>query len=160
MNTENFEALMERMTAATTSSITIDVDPNWFNGSCIRASDQVNIYLVMKGEKRYIPNTSTYNNIFKDVSNVLDGGKYGPIWNKVVDSIPKGEDITNGAILIKADNSNPIYLLTNNKKYYITDPKQYADCNFKPGGQKTYPAVVIDAMPRGEDNVFKPTEVK
>ncbi|MCM1009019.1 MAG: hypothetical protein NC485_14120 [Ruminococcus flavefaciens] len=160
MTLENFEAFEARLEEASNSSITIDVDPNWFNGSCIKTKDNDAVYLVMKGEKRHVPNPTTYNNLFKDWKSIHDGDKLGTIWNKIVDGIPTGDEITDDAILIKADNSDPIYLLTNNKKYWITDMKQFNDCNFKSGGQKSYPAIVINAIPSGENDVFKPTEMK
>ncbi len=158
MKPEVFEEFAKKIEAAGTSS-SIDFDPNIFNGSRIKTKDKDAIYLVMKGEKRYIPNPKTYTNLFKNDDGLLNGGGIGALWNKIVDTIPTGEAITDGAILIKSENSDPIYLLTNNKKYWITDPQQYSDCNFKPGGQKTYPAVVIDAIPKGENDAFKPAKV-
>lgn len=159
MNLKDFETLSNRFEKADVSA-KIDINPNWFNGSCIKIKNEAPVYLVMNGVKKHIPNPDTYNNLFKDWNQINDGGNLGAIWSKIVDSIPTGEPITNGAILIKADNSDPIYLLTNKKKYWISNPKQFSDCNFKSDGVKKYPAIVVDAISSGENDVFKPTEIQ
>lgn len=158
MNVKNFEALSNKF-AGVDMSATIDIDPNWFNGSCIKTKDNDAVYLVMDGKKKHVPNPDTYNNLFKNWNQINDGGKLEKIWNKIVDSIPTGEAITDGAILIK-DESDPVYLLTNKKKYWITDPDQFNNCNFDWNKIKKYPTIVIDAIERGENDVFKPTEIQ
>ena len=85
-------------------------------------------------------------------------GKAGPVWKAVVDSIPNGDALTSGALLIKSKTSDPVYLLTNNKKYYVNNPDEFNSCNFDLNKISSYPQIVIDAIPEGEKNVFVPAD--
>lgn len=53
-----------------------------------------------------------------------------------------------------------MYLLTNKKKYKITDPAQFDNCNLGRGNVKKYPAIVIDAIECGENDVLNPTKIQ
>lgn len=129
----------------------ININPDFFNGSCLQVEGHDEVYIVMSGKKRHIPNKDTYNGIFLNWNKIIKiTGKAGPIWKAVVDSIPNGDALTSGALLIKSKTSDPVYLLTNNKKYYVNNPAEFNSCNFDWNKISSYPQIVIDAIPEGK----------
>ena len=67
--------------------------------------------------------------------------------------------MTEGAQLIKAENSSDVYLLTNKKKYLIDDERQYEACYFSWGKITTYPDIIVDAIEEGPKHVMKPVTI-
>ena len=111
----------------------------------------------MSGRKCCIPNMDTLNGIFAS-RDIHDGTSLvGSLWTQLVDQMPAGPDITDGAQLIKADNSAAVFLLTNRRKYGITSEEQFEECNFGWKKIHTYPAIVIDAIPDGGNDAFERT---
>ena len=76
----------------------------------------------------------------------------------MVEAIEEEEPMTNGAQLIKADNSKTVYLLTNRKKYGVDSEGQFEACFFSWGKIKTYPAIIVDAIEDGKLHVMEPTK--
>lgn len=114
---------------------------------------------VMDGKKRHIPNMDTFNNLFINTSGILcSTGIVGSVWKAVVEAIEEEEPMTNGAQLIKADNSKTVYLLTNRKKYGIDIERTFEACFFSRGKIKTYPAIIVDAIEDGKLHVLEPKE--
>lgn len=64
-------------------------------------------------------------------------------------SININPDFFNGSCL-QVEGHDEVYLLTNNKKYYVNNPAEFNSCNFDWNKISSYPQIVIDAIPEGK----------
>jgi hypothetical protein len=110
--------------------------------ACLRVKSPAtaHVYLIDPwGFKRWIPNASTYENLF-----------YG--WNGIhvdlnVNDISDGAPLSDDAHLAKATDSQPVYLLSNGCKSWISSPGVMTNCNFDWQKIRTYAPVVINSIP-------------
>jgi len=99
------------------------------------------IYLVNpEGLLQWIPNPETYNNLFKDWDGVqkIDTA-----------SLPIATALTNGAVLTRGNGSNPVYIVTNGKKRWITSPAVMDKYHFEWNHIFVVPQTLVDAIPTG-----------
>lgn len=117
---------------------------NWskYDGERVKGSNSDPIYLVLNGQLSWIPDSTTYNNLFANWNNVV-------VSDYLVDNIPRGPALSVGAVLAKGAASAPVYLITNGKKQWIPDPAVLAKFNFNGGKVVATPQVIIDAIPSG-----------
>ncbi|WP_417084116.1 hypothetical protein [Evtepia gabavorous] len=154
MDQQGFERTVKKSADQIGASATIDVNFSDYNGWCIKTEKSDAVYFVMGGEKRYIPNMDTLNGLFSG-QNIHDGTSLvGSLWTRLVEAMPSGDDITDGAQLIQSVDSDTVFLLTNGKKYGITSPQQFEACNFGWKKIHKYPAIIIDAIPNGGNDAF------
>ena len=66
----------------------------------------------------------------------------------LVDNVPRGPALTNGAVLAKGSGS-PVYLVTNGQKLWIPNPETFNKFAFNWDKIVTVPDVVIDFIPTG-----------
>lgn len=71
------------------------------------------------------------------------------LWDALINRIPDGPAMTSGALLIRADGTNGVYLLTNGLKHLIASPAVMTYCSFDWTKVKQLPLVVRDAIPDG-----------
>ena len=138
---------LEKLAAASAAGA---VDPSVCNGALFIQGTAV--YFVLDGKACHVPNPETYKNLFRswDViggKNIPDNLK--PLWDAMINQIPKGDEMTDGALLIKGDGSDAVYLLTNKTKYWISSPSVFDYCAFEWKKVKLLPLVVVDAIPAG-----------
>lgn len=143
----NATQTMEKLAAA---SATDSIDPSVCNGALF-AQDTA-VYFVLEGKACHVPNPETYNNLFRNWDVI--GGKnisasLKPLWDAMISQIPKGPEMTNGALLIKGDASDAVYLLTNGVKHWISSPAVMDYCAFEWKKVKLLPLVVVEAIPSG-----------
>lgn len=154
MNQPAFERTVKKAAEQTGTSTTIVVDFNDYNGWCIKTDASDTVYLVMKGEKRRIPNEDTFNGLFASWKIQNGTSLIGSLWTRLVDEMPSGGTITNDAELIKSTDSDAVFLLTNGKKYGITSPEQFESCNFSWKKIHVYPPIILDSIPNGGNDAF------
>jgi hypothetical protein len=112
------------------------------SGARLKSPTNPDVYLVdPEGYLRLIPDPDTYNNLFRD-------------WNGITEStdlneIARGSDITDGAVLAKASNSDPVYLISNGIKRWITSPGVMDKYYFNWGNIVGLPQTAIDPIPQG-----------
>jgi hypothetical protein len=83
------------------------------NGLRLKLPNQDPIYLIDRGLRRHIPNPATYHNLFgaspfQEDLNLLD--------------IQEGAEISDGAVLARAEGTAPIYLVEQGSKRHIMSP--------------------------------------
>jgi hypothetical protein len=111
-------------------------------GLRVKLPNRPEIYLIdPDGYRRWIPNPETYNNLFRD-------------WNGVVtdiniDQIALGSPLTDGAVLARAVNSAPVYIVSNGMKRWITSPAVMDKYSFNWSRVYTVPHVLVDFIPHG-----------
>ncbi len=154
MDQQAFENAIRKAAERTASSATIVVDFNNYNGWCIQTDASDTVYLVMMGEKRRIPNEDIFKGLFASCKIQNGTSLVGSLWTQLVDEMPSGGDITDGAQLIKSTDSDAVFLLTNGKKYGITSSEQFEGCNFSWKKIHVYPPIIINAIPDGGNDAF------
>ena len=97
MDQQAFENAIRKAAERTASSATIVVDFNNYNGWCIQTDASDTVYLVMMGEKRRIPNENTFKGLFASCKIQNGTSLVGSLWTQLVDEMPSGGDITDGA---------------------------------------------------------------
>ena len=122
------------------------VDYHELNGLRVQAPGTAAIYLVEGGERRWIPNPDTLNNLFADPSlTTVDIGSL---------SIPLGNNITNGAILSHCDtaghpDSGAIFLIDSGTKRHIANPEIMNKYNFNWNTVVNVPCILLQYIPSG-----------
>ena len=94
----------------TTLSITAE-NLSEFEGKRISKLGDTAIFLILDGQRHLVPNPTTANNLFgptDTVDEVLD-----------LDTVPPGDQLTNGAILASAHNDPKVYFVSNNCKRHV-----------------------------------------
>ncbi|HEY3034606.1 MAG TPA: hypothetical protein VGJ54_08110 [Streptosporangiaceae bacterium] len=101
------------------------------------------IYLIDNdGTKRYIPDPTTYTNLFRDWSAILQFADVG--------SIPSGPPITSGAYLaIAQETMQTVYLVDNGQKRGVTSPAVMDKFYFNWNQIRKVPQSTLDALPTG-----------
>jgi hypothetical protein len=112
-----------------------------YDGERVKGSNSAPVYLILHGQLRWIPDPTTYNNLFKDWNGIS-------INDYLVDNVPAGATLTSGAVLAKGS-AAPIYLVTNGQKLWIPDPTVFNKFYFNSGKVITVPDVVINFVPQG-----------
>jgi hypothetical protein len=116
-------------------------DWNKYNGLRIKDSVGPAVYLVLNGMKRHIPNPNTYNSLFANWNNIV-------ISDYLVDQIPAGDPLSNGAVLIKG--SSPLVCLgTNGQKLPIPSEAVFNKYYFAWNKIHTIPDEVFNSVPTG-----------
>ncbi|MDZ4871056.1 MAG: hypothetical protein CLLPBCKN_000444 [Chroococcidiopsis cubana SAG 39.79] len=112
------------------------------NGRLIRLNeDSPPIYLVDEGRKRHVPNPQTFDNLFRDwdrLDNVPD-----------LNEIDDGTAISNGAILARAINTAPVYLIDNGVKRHIASPETMDKYYFSWEEIRGVDQIMLDNIPSG-----------
>jgi hypothetical protein len=111
------------------------------NGLRLKSVNDPKVYLIDQGTKRWIPNPSTYNNLFRDWTTI--------VVDIDVDEILTGAPLTDGAFLARAGTSAPVYLIDQGTKRWILNPPTMEKYDFDWGKVKEVDAVLINALPNG-----------
>ena len=100
------------------------------------------VYLVLDGKRYRIPDEATYANLFRDRSRI-----------ETIDlsAIPVGGTLSGYAKLARSADAPAVYLLTNDRKHWITSPQAMDHYNFDWNKIAILPRPVLDSQPRGGD---------
>lgn len=112
-----------------------------YDGERVMATNSAPVYLILHGHLRWIPNPTTYTNLFASWDGII-------VSDYLVDNVPGGPALTNGAVLAKGSGS-PVYLVTNGQKLWIPNPETFNKFGFSWDKIVTVPDVVIDFIPTG-----------
>jgi hypothetical protein len=112
-----------------------------FAGMRIRMPRSTRIYLVdPEGFRRWIPDQATYTNLFRNGADVTE-------WD--VRLIAERDQISSGAVLVRAEGSVPVYVVSNGQKRWITSPEVMDKYGFEWSQIREVPPVVVDTLPTG-----------
>lgn len=110
-------------------------------GILLKADAAAEVYLVQLGSRHHIPNSDVYFALF-------------PAWDKItvksqeeVNAIPLGIPLSLDACLIKADDSDPVYLSTNGVKSHIQSVEDFNKVGFDWNKIKVMSPAKVDAIP-------------
>lgn len=104
------------------------------------------VYLIEDdGTKRCIPDTLTYDNLFRDWDGIVTVAE--------TDTIDDGPGITVGAVLAKSNQFANVYLIDNGTKRRITSPAVMDKYHFAWDKIYVIPEVVLTFIPNGTDIV-------
>lgn len=99
------------------------------------------IYLVNpEGLLQWIPNPSTYNNLFRDWSGV---------YRVDIAAMPIGTALSDGAVLVKGQASAAVYLVSNGKKRWITSPAAMDKDDFNWNHVYVVPQILVNSIATG-----------
>ncbi|MDQ1833128.1 hypothetical protein [Massilia scottii] len=98
---------------------------NDLNGLRMQLPGAPAIYLIDRGVKRHIPDPTTYNNLFRDWSGIVQ--------DPHLNNIDTGTPLSHGAVLAQAQGDAAVYLIDQGVKRHIASPatmdRYYFDWN-------------------------------
>lgn len=104
--------------------LNVDIPSSYPEGMLLKANNADAVYLVLLGNRHHIPNPDVYFALF-------------PSWDKIkvkspgeVNAIPLGDPLSLDACLIKAADSDPVYLYTNGVKSHISSAEDFNKVGF------------------------------
>src|SRR5689334_1977909 len=114
-----------------------NIDMSSYEGQRVKGDQTPDIFLVLEGVCRHIPNPTTYTNLFNDPWEVTY------LEQAVVDSMPKARGLPDGSYLLKANqtdrpnvyfidwtNTSPDSDSSNQCKRWITSPNVFEKYGF------------------------------
>ncbi|HKR15473.1 MAG TPA: hypothetical protein VJT15_25625 [Pyrinomonadaceae bacterium] len=120
------------------------------NGLLLQLPGAPQVYLVINGFRRWVPDTGTFNNLFVLGAKIVQDIGIG--------AVSEGDALSSGAMLIKGSSSVNIYLLSNGVKMWIPSPTIFQINQFNSAAVLTLPQIVVDSIPSGPD-IQPPTPI-
>lgn len=141
---QNTEQAARKVLAAAVGGATIGVTPApapELNGLLLQLPGAPQVYLVVNGFRRWVPDPGTFGNLFVNGATVVQDIGIG--------AVSEGAPLTSGAILAQGDASAQVYLVSNGVKMWIPDPATFNRYQFNSANIKLLPQIVIDFLPNG-----------
>ena len=142
--TESTEQSAKKFLAAAVGGATIGVTPApapQLNGLLLQLPGASPVYLVINGFRCWVPDPTTYNNLFVGGATVVSDLGVG--------AVSEGAALTSGAILAQGNASPQVYLVSNGVKMWIPSPDIFARYQFNAAQIQVLPQIVIDFIPNG-----------
>lgn len=116
-------------------------------GSVFKIRGSGAVYMIFRGYARWIPNPTTYNNLFKSWSIIQTWPASYMRTMKAEGRI--GRPITNGATLVKSNRQATVYFRVDGRKLPIADPTTFNHYGFNWRKIKTYSQSSINRIRSG-----------
>lgn len=110
------------------------------NGRCIALEGHPEIFLVLNGFLRLVPDWETFQRLFANAP--ID--PYGTFTN-----VTKGAPLSKGAMLVRGKDINKTYLLTDNVKMWIPNTTIFEQYHFDMSQCEVDSQIVVDYIPEG-----------
>lgn len=111
------------------------------NGLILQLPGAPDLYLVLNGYRRLIPNSQTLQNLFVPNETVVPDINIG--------LVSQGENLTAGAALAQSDTSSPVFLVSNGVRMWVPNMDIFNRYQFSVPQIRKVPQVVIDYVPNG-----------
>lgn len=118
-----------------------------YNGGLYQLRDHLEIYLVLNGYLRLVPDWETFQRLFKDAP-------INPA--RTLDFTSQGPALTKRTMLIRGDEVNKTYLLVDKVKMWIPNPTVFEQYHFNMAQCCVLPQFVVDLITNAPDNVEGP----
>lgn len=119
------------------------------NGRLVQVPGLPQVYLVINGYRRWIPDYDTFLNLFPGNATIQSDTGVG--------LISEGPALSSGAVLAKSSDDVRIYLVTNGMKMWIPSPAIFQLNQFNSATVLTVVPVIMKAVPTGPD-IQAPTQ--
>jgi len=107
------------------------------NGQRVKLPNEAPVYLILDGQRRWIPDPPTYNNLFVDWNGIKESTEYA--------SIHEGPALPTNTVLFKGSQAE-VYLLDQHSKRWITNPTVFNNYHFGWDKIVTISQVLVDAI--------------
>ena len=143
---KDLEATTKQALAAAVGTAKAGITPQpmpELNGLLLQLPGAPQVYLVLNGFRCWIPDPTTFNNLFVPGATVYLDINIGVV--------SEGPAITSGAVLAQAAGSPTIYLVTNGVKMAIPSPEIFNRYQFNWNTVQVVAPVLINFIPNGPD---------
>lgn len=121
----------------------VEVDWKKYDGQRVTGASK-GVYLVWNGELRAVPNVDTYNNLFRNWDGIRND-------EYLINNMPEGRPLSNGALLARGNFVKRIFLLTDGEKHPIWERSTFDQFNLSDGAVKDVAQLIIDYIPSGNE---------
>jgi hypothetical protein len=111
------------------------------NGYRLKAPGNPKVYLVDQGYRRWIPDPTTYNNLFRDWNGIVQ--------DPLIFDVPEGLQLASGTVLARGSGTAPVYLVEPGSKRWIVDPHTMDVYYFSWDRIYAIPPVLLAGIPNG-----------
>lgn len=110
------------------------------NGRLIALEGHPQIYLILNGYRRLVPDWETFQRLFANAPIEPFG---------TLNHISRGAPLSNGAMLVRGKDVNKTYLLTDQVKMWIPNPTIFEQYHFDMSQCEVDSQIVVDYIPEG-----------
>lgn len=144
-NTNTEADLKQMMDAAAAKTGATAPDPlPAYNGRLVQIPGKPEVYFVINGYRRWIPNYPSFLNLFLREATIERG--------EGIKLISEGPALSDGAALAKSAGDDRIYLVTNWIKMWIPSPAMFKYCQFDASKVvNSGPRIILDSVLTGPD---------
>ena len=130
--------------AVGTSQVGVTPEPMpQLNGLLLQLPGAAPVYLVLNGYRCWIPDSTTYNNLFVSGATIVQDINIGVV--------SEGAALSSGAVLAQASGSPTVYLVSNGEKWGIPSMDIFTRYQFNASNIQSCAPVIINAVPNGPD---------
>lgn len=116
----------------------------YLDGSLVKATDTLAVYLIIGGKRCHVPNPTVYNTLFANWNSIH------LIERRFLESMPLGESLSEDACLIEG-NDGITYLYSNGQKRLIRSIGEFNQAGFARDKIKKMPQDQINAIASADD---------
>lgn len=143
---KDLEATAKAALAAAVGTAQVGITPQpmpELNGLLLQLPGAPPVYLVLNGFRCWVPDTTTFNNLFVSGASIFQDINIGVV--------SEGPALSSGAVLAQAAGNPTIYLVTNGMKYPIPSPAVFNRYQFNFGTVQVCAPIIINSIPNGPD---------
>lgn len=111
------------------------------DGYRLKAPGDPRIYLADQGFRRWIPDPTTYNNLFRDWNGIVQ--------DPLIYDVPEGLQLASGTVLARGSGTAPVYLVEPGSKRWIASPHTMDVYYFSWDRIYVVPPVLLAGIPNG-----------